>query len=152
MREKVSENFFLDEFLDPETYQKRDYSIDVKLIGIAQFIRENTGPVTINNWFNKGSYKESGTRRPESKTGAKKSAHKPNDQGVCRAIDVKVKGMTGPGMFEWAKANKDKLYFLGVRSIEHPSLTPSWLHLSTRGEEGKIIIVDLTKVVETWRF
>lgn len=148
---KVSQNFELQEFIDPVTWaEKKDKSInliDSKLINIAQYIRSTTGkPVTINNWHRGGPYKESGLRRKDTSTGAKFSQHK-----MGKAIDVKIHGMTGAQMNDWAKAHKTELFNLGVRQIEHKSLTKTWLHLSTKntGVNG-IQIIDLVKVVETW--
>lgn len=144
-RTKVSTNFFADEFLYPgETDINK---IDRRLIDIAQFIRTKTGKsVTINNYATGGQYKESGLRDPNTSTGASKSAHK-----VGKAIDVKIAGMNGQQMYQWAKDHQKELYALGVRQIEHYSLTASWLHLATRGQEGMIQIIDLSKVVEVWK-
>ena len=150
---KVSDNFFLTEFIDPVTFAELgEYSIhkiDKQLIDIAQYARVNTGlPCTINNWASGGQYKESGLRRPDTTTGAKKSAHK-----LGKAIDLKIKGMSGQQMYDWARKNATKLYQLGVRRIETPSLTPSWLHMDTKehGKEGVILVIDLTKVVHEIR-
>lgn len=144
-RKKVSKNFYADEFLHPE---ETDISkIDKRLIDIAQYIRDTTGlPVTINNYATGGQYKESGLRSATTTTGAKKSAHKEG-----KAIDVKISGLSGKMMYLWAKEHQEELYALGVRQIEHYSLTPTWLHLSTRGHEGMIQIIDLKKVVDVWK-
>lgn len=145
MRTLVSPNFYADEFLHPGT---NDISlIDQRLIQIAQYIRDVTKlPCTINNYATGGQYKESGLRSAATSTGAAKSAHKEG-----KAIDIKIKGMTGEQMFEWAKNSQNTLYALGVRQIEHHSLTPTWLHLATRGHDGMIQIIDLKKVVEVWK-
>jgi hypothetical protein len=144
-RIKVSANFYADEFLHPgETDITK---IDSRLIDIAQHIRTTTGKsVTINNYATGGQYKESGLRSATTSTGAKKSAHK---EGM--AIDVKIAGMNGEQMYQWAKQHQKELYALGVRQIEHYSLTATWLHLATRGQEGMIQVIDLSKVVEVWK-
>ncbi len=156
----VAENFFLDEFIDNVTYSlegdtSKNY-IDNRVFSIAQHIRnEANAPMTINNWFNKGQYKESGLRRPDSKTGAKRSAHKfqETSEGIliqkgC-AIDIKINGMNGEQMFDFISEHKNKLYELGVRRVEHHSLTPTWCHLDCKEHSmgKKIIIIDLTSIV-----
>lgn len=145
MREKVSQHFFADEFLHPNT---TDISlIDARLIDVAEFIRTTTGrPVTINNYATGGQYKESGLREQNTTTGAKKSAHK-----LGLAIDVKVKGMTGREMYDWAIKHAYPLYQLGVRRIEDVSLTPTWLHLDLKEHGlGKFIaIIDLKRIVKS---
>ena len=135
-RKKVSANFFEDEFLHPN---ETDISkIDPKLIVIAQWIREQIGKsVTINNYATGGQYKESGLRDINTKTGAKKSAHKEG-----KAIDIKVKGMTAQEVYTWCLVNSDKLYELGVREIESIKHTPSWVHLGVRGNWSEIKIIN----------
>lgn len=173
-RVKVSDNFFLDEFICPCVYnehkEKSIKHIDNRLIEIAQFIRSKTGSsVIINNYWkyyldninnakvvemvyaNKGIFKERGLRNVNTETGAKLSAHK-----TGQAIDVDVDGMTAYSMFMFAKDNKNELYRLGVRRIEHYSLTggnsKGWMHLDTKGnDDKKIKIINLTSVVDVWR-
>ena len=141
-RVKVSRNFFADEFLHP---QETDISkMDSKIIIVAQWLRDQLGkPVTINNWATGGHYHESGLRSLTTKTGAKKSAHKPLPEhgGIGKAIDIKIKGMTGQQMFDWALKHQMELYALGVREIENAVFTKSWLHLSTRGNHLAIKII-----------
>jgi len=134
-RIKVSKSFFADEFLHPK---ETDISkIDPKLIIIAQYIRDMLGkPVTINNYATGGQYKESGLRDINTTTGAKKSAHK-----IGKAIDIKVKGMTSREVYDWCLDNQMQLYALGVREIEHNGYTPTWTHISTRGEHLAIKII-----------
>lgn len=147
---KVSTHFELEEFINPETFEKEGekslYLIDKKLIDIAEFIRIDTGkPVTINNWHIGGKFKESGLRDVNSKTGSPRSAHKSG-----RAIDVKIKGWTGEDWYEYVKKNSKRLYELGLRRIEDRKIATTWCHMDTKGhgEAAAIQIVDLTKVVE----
>jgi hypothetical protein len=136
-RIKVSEHFFLDEFLDNVSYENL-----VKMISIAEYIRNATGrPVTINNWIMDGQYKFSGYRPPNCTEGSKTSEHR-----VFNAIDPKIKGMTGAEMNQWAQDHAKELYALGVRRIEDASITLSWLHTDGKdnGRKG-IRIIDRTK-------
>jgi hypothetical protein len=148
-RIKVSDNFFLDEFINPNDYAKYGAKsialVDNRLFKIAQYFRTELGlPVTINNWYTGGQYKESGLREQNTTTGAKLSAHK---NGL--AIDIKVKGMSGQQMYAWAKSRAKELYELGVRRIETPTLTPTWLHLDLKLHQhpNAIAVIDLKSVV-----
>ena len=139
---KVSDHFYLTEFIDPKTYKDLgEYSIhkiDNNLILIAEYIRNGIGkPVTINTWAVGGQYKESGLRDPLTKTGAKKSAHKEG-----KAIDIKVQGMPSDEVFDWCMAHKVELYNIGVREIENKEFTKGWTHLSTRGKWKTIAIIN----------
>lgn len=147
---QISEHFVIQEFVNPETYAEHKEDsidfIDKKLIDIAEFVRVDLGvAVTINNWHTGGQFKESGLRDSNTKTGSKKSAHKSG-----KAIDVKVKGMTGNMWYEFVKRNAKNLYDLGLRRIEDKSLAISWCHMDTKehGEPHVIQIVDLTEVTE----
>ena len=97
-RIKVSDNFYLDEFVNPTTYNKFGYKsqryIRPELIKIAQCLRSFTGlPCTINNWASGGAYKESGLRDFHTTTGASYSAHK-----FGAAIDIKIGDLTSVQM------------------------------------------------------
>jgi hypothetical protein len=146
-RIKVTENFFLDEFVDNITYNsdadKGLSKLDPKLFAIAQFIRTKTGKtVIINNWIGGGRFRESGLRRADTKTGQPLSMHKSG-----KAIDVKQLGMTGKAWRKFVEDNAKELYDLGVRRIEDEKLTPTWLHIDLRPHTlGRFIrVVDLTK-------
>jgi hypothetical protein len=61
-RIQVSDNFYLDEFIDPVTYNKFGYKsqryIRQEVINIAQLLRDFTGlSITINNWATGGAKK-----------------------------------------------------------------------------------------------
>lgn len=134
-RIKVTKNFFQDEFLSPGV---TDISVmDIKIILVAQWIRDQLGrSVTINNYATGGQYKLSGFRPQNTTIGAKKSAHKEG-----KAIDIKVSGMTAKEVFEWCLQKADELYAMGIREIEDQRFTPSWVHLSTRGNHSRIKII-----------
>lgn len=142
---KVSEHFDLREFIDPVTFkelgEKSIDKIDKRLIDIAELLRKLAAkPVTINNWFSGGQYKESGLRRKDSPTGAKRSAHKEG-----KAIDCKVAGMSVASIQALVMAHEKDFFDLGVRQMEDVSFTPTWTHLGTRQgtvvKEGKIQII-----------
>ncbi len=97
-RIKVSDNFYLDEFINPVTYNKFGVKsqryIRPELIKIAQMIRSYTGlSCEINNWATGGAYEESGLRDFTTSTGATYSAHKFGQEMESRKF-VKSKGDT----------------------------------------------------------
>lgn len=174
-RIRVSENFFLDEFIDPHTYfSKADHGknlLDDRLWGIAQEIRNPyKKPLAINNWWAflpaylsstanpnplgflywaeaKQVSVWSGYRSPLCHIGAKNGAHY---KGL--AIDLK-----GPGkeLYKIIKKNPCFYYNLGVRRLEDPRITPSWLHVDTWNHNttpNSIRVVDLKNATEiiTW--
>lgn len=136
-RIKVSDDFYLDEFIHPDIYKAfGDYSrryIDSNLIQIAQLFRELVGkPVTINNWLTGGSFKNSGLRNPYNNPHAKFSVHP-----FGRAIDVKVSGMAGVEMYEIVRDNLEDFMLLGLTTVEDTRYTSTWLHLSTEWTNQK---------------
>lgn len=127
---KVSNNFYLQEFIDPLTWQNRGEKsielIDFSLISIAQALRDHfNASVTVNNWHAGGQYKESGLRNFFTKTGALYSQHK-----FGRAIDCKVAGYDPEEIRQHILANQDTWMALGLTTIEKG--TPSWVHIDTR--------------------
>jgi hypothetical protein len=133
-RIQCTKSFYQDEFIFPNgDFQK----VDPKIVLIAQWVRDTIDkPVTINNYATGGKYKESGLRDINTKTGAKKSAHKEG-----KAIDIKVKGMTAKEVYEFCLKHSDTLYAMGVREIEDQRYTSTWCHLSTRGNWERIKII-----------
>lgn len=164
-RIKISDNFYMDEFCNPSLYPivKNNLTdiykyLDQRIVNICQQVRNMSGwPILINNWFNGGDLKERCIREPGSKTGAARSRHKylKKDGKVtkkCDAVDITIGNMTAAEMHEWVKVHSIILYDLGLRCVEHESLTPTWVHLDLRyvDKPDTIQIVDLNKVVDTW--
>lgn len=147
-RIKVSPNFYLDEFIDPVTYDrfgaKSQRYIEPNIIKAAQYLRGITGlSITINNWATDGAYKESGLRNFETSTGAKYSAHK-----FGRAADLKIGDLSSFEMWELIKANTDVLMNdCGILRVEAPEFTMgkhrSWIHVDTlfNGGLNEIILI-----------
>lgn len=146
-RIKVSDNFYLDEFINPTTYNKFGYKsqryIRPELIKIAQTIRAFTGKsCTINNWATGGAYKESGLRDFNTGTGASYSAHK-----FGAGFDIKIDGMSSVQMAHIIIDNYEDIFKpLGVTRIEDPEFTRGkhrdWLHVDvlwTGSEELQIV-------------
>lgn len=174
-RIKVAENFFLDEFVDPHTYYSNPDRgrnvMDERLFKIAQAVRDTYGkPLAINNWWPfMAAYRKpgktfnsleflywceakrisvwSGYRSPLSHVGAKTGAHY---KGL--AIDLKAPGRD---LFKIVKNEAEYYYYLGVRRLEDPRITPTWLHIDTwerNTEPNSIRVVDLKRATEIIRF
>lgn len=134
MRIQVSENFYLDEFIGPDTYRKFEAQsqryIRKEMILAAQFIRTMSGlSITINNWSAGGSYKESGLRDFNTTTGASYSAHK-----FGAAIDLKIGNLTSFEMVELIKDYEQDLIDIGICRYENPKFTQGnrdWLHIDS---------------------
>jgi len=147
----VSKNFYLDEFIDPVTYAEHGKDsikfIDLRIVMIAQFLRDLTGrSVSVNTWWNGGHRKESGLRRSDTSTGAKLSMHKKG-----QAIDTQVSGMPPREVFNVVRDNAKQFFDLGLRRIEDLSLTTTWNHFDLRPHsKGRLIrIIDLRKETGT---
>lgn len=132
MRYKVSDNFYLDEFVPVNIYKEYGQSslrfINPKAIIAAQTFRNITDrPGIINNWFKGGSYQYSGYRPVEYKKGAKRSMHK-----ILGAFDYKCAGMTSFEMHDILMDHEHLFYRIGVRRVENPEYTQGnrdWLHV-----------------------
>jgi len=144
---KVSENFTLDEFIDPVTYNKFGANaqryIDGRMIAATQFLRAKTGlSITVNNWASGGPYQESGLRNFETSTGAKYSAHK-----FGRAVDLKIGDLTSFEMWDIVKSYETELISLGIKRVEDPEYTKGnnrgWLHMDNlyNGGLNEIILI-----------
>lgn len=137
---KLTNNFSLQEFIDPDTYKRFGSSsvwfIDPKIVTLAQFIRERLGkPCTINNWASGGSYQYSGFRPPKCSVGASMSQHR-----FGRAIDLKVKGMKADEVREDIIKNFDIYKKAGLTTIEDGAYAPTWCHIDIRDTEGLLIV------------
>lgn len=172
-RIKVSENFYLDEYVDPHTYfRKGDKGlslIDPNLFKIVQHLRDLKGSsIGINNWYSQlGNYKTftfkpldflhwceskkiyvwSGYRSPLCVLGASNSAHR---QG--KAADPKGDQKL---YYKLVEENAAEFYALGLRRLEDPKITPGWLHVDTwerNTQPNSIRVVDLRKATKIIRW
>jgi len=129
-RIKISENFYLDEFVGKKFYQKfgakSRWFIDQRLIDMVQFIRTKTGKsVTVNNWATGGRFQERGLRDPKTSTGASYSQHK-----FGKALDFHVSGISSDDIRELIKGEwKQELMSMGLSAIEAGI---SWVHIDIR--------------------
>jgi hypothetical protein len=167
-RISVSNNFFLDEFVDPYTFFNEVDNglslIDKKLIDCVQLLREKHGkPIRINNWWayyiankdkktideiisdiekSKTISKWSGLRTERSKIGAPASAHR-----LGKGADPKGNSTE---LLKVVEDNAKEFYNKGLRRLEDIKLTPTWLHMDTMERNvlpNHINVVDLKSVV-----
>lgn len=133
---KVSANFSLQEFIDPETFKKfGDQSIwflDQKIIHIAQFMRERFKlPVTINSWHTGGTFQFRGFRPPACTVGATLSQHR-----FGRGIDCNVDGVFPRDVAKDIIQNFSTYKKYGLTTIEDPGATETWSHIDVRNNNN----------------
>ncbi len=143
-RLRVSNDFFLDEFIPPEMYARFGNQsllwIRPEIITIVQVLRNIFGITIINNWSAKGSissdeflrlplnvqkgyFTESGLRLPKTGTGADYSMHK-----FGCAADLKFTSVTPDEVRKYIRGNyKERFQQLGLTRMEDS--TQSWLHV-----------------------
>ena len=133
-RIEISKNFFLDEYVTREFYEKFGekciWWIRPEVIRIDQFLRDRFHvSMIINNWWNGGERQQSGLRYPVSGVGAGDSLHKFG----CASDKVFVD--KGPEWYSEVRRdivkNFKELYQpLGLTTIE--ANTETWLHTDCR--------------------
>ncbi len=118
--------FEIHEFVPPEVYAERKEKsielIDSRILFMADLLREQFGPATINNWYWGGNREWSGLRTSDSPYYSKYSQHT-----FGRAVDMLFKNAVAetvrqrilemPGMY------------IGINAIE---MGVSWVHIDCR--------------------
>lgn len=124
----VNKNFCLDEFLPKQLYKDNEMTpwklqlcIDIRIVTVAQALRDRFGELTINNWYHGGDREWSGLRIPGSPYYSKFSQH-----SFGRAIDVISTKVTAEEMRNDIRKNYNFYKHLGVTRIESGT---SWLHV-----------------------
>lgn len=134
-RIKVSNNFWLDEYIPEHLYREFMDRPDPKphiLIGLIdrrviiadQKLREHFGPVTINNWWYKGVRNWSGIRTPGSPYFSNTSQHT-----FGRASDKIFANATAEEVRNYIRIHH---LTLGITCIEQNT---SWVHSDVRWHE-----------------
>jgi hypothetical protein len=132
-RIKLTENFYLDEFICPEIYSARGAKaislIDIRIVYAAQFIRDVIGKsIHVNSWWNGGNLHERGLREWNTSTGARWSQHK-----YGRAFDFHVDGMTPAQVHAVITQNSQTLIKNEwITTLEDTRDTPTWTHCDCR--------------------
>lgn len=119
-------NFELRELVPPSVYKRLGEKawtlLNEDALRSLQAVRDKFGPIVINSWHVGGSFTESGLREPESKTGAKNSAHK---RGM--AFDCKPRMCLPQEMYDYILDNQSE--FPLIRRVENIEYTPTWVHI-----------------------
>lgn len=143
-RHKLTENFYLDEFICPPIYSKHGARsvifMDMRIVSGIQYLRDQSQKsIIINNWFNGGKLDERGLRSFDTRTGAKYSQHK-----FGRAVDSNMAGFTIKEYFDFVMSHEKYLIENQlITTIENISFTRSWLHTDCRYTGlDKILIVN----------
>jgi len=148
-RIRVTNNFMLDELVDPYTYfndiDNGLARLDMKAVDCLQYLRELKGSsLRVNNWWkmylrlkdtaplseviemiekSRSVSKFSGFRPEHCNVGAKKSAHRKG-----KAFDPKGDQFK---LYQLVHDNSERFYSIGLRRLENPEITKGWLHMDT---------------------
>lgn len=112
-------------FLEEMTEEQVWALLDDNALEMLDALREKFGPITVNNWSFGGRFKDSGLRHPESKVGAKGSAHKQGKAFDCKFSKAKLSDVH-------AYILENQAEFPKIKRLECLSATPTWLHFDTR--------------------
>jgi len=136
-RIKLTTNLYLDEYIPKDLYLKFEKTpqiliglIDERLIKADQMLRDQFGPVTINNWYTGGDRQWSGLRTKESPDYSPTSQH-----SFGRASDK---------LFSQVDAETVRKYIaehwreLGITCIE---AGVSWVHSDVRSWKGNQLLI-----------
>jgi hypothetical protein len=129
-RIKISENFYLDEFIHPEIYKtfkgNSKLYLSPNLVFLVQAIRTKYGkPIFINTWANGGVLRNSGLRDYKNPLGGKLNRSR-HYYGLCADLhcdDIKE-------LQKHVNDNLEYYHKLGLRVVENFNYTPTWLHVS----------------------
>lgn len=139
MAQRVTKDFFDIELL-PIEYHGRNYKtfIDVRIVKIAQRLRDQFGSITVNDKYLGGNYNLSGWRPFDTKIGASFSAHK-----FGRGLDLKFNlDLIDPiAVQAYIIQNEAEFIKLGLTRMENAHKTITWLHIDcTFTGSDKIVI------------
>lgn len=141
-RVRISEDFYLDEFIPPDIYNERGAKaislIDVRIVMAAQYLRGIIDkPIICNNWWRGGQFRERGLRRGDTKTGARWSQHK-----YGRGLDFHVIGMT-PQQIQSVILQSEEMFISHqwITVMEDVRDTPTWVHIDCRYTNSEKITI-----------
>ena len=157
----VSENFYVDELVDPSTYllsEDNGRSKVPNILPCLQLLRTKKGSsISVNNWwatyvkmllegygtFEIIEYIESNSKNHDGKNLHKWSGYRPphctigakaSAHRLSKAVDPKG------NQYDLAKIvvdNAAEFYELGLRRLENPKITNGWLHMDTEARNAK---------------
>ena len=133
MKEKLTENFYLHEFVTKDLHKKWKgravIFLDDRIIYLAQWIRARFGkPMVVNTWkTEKDGWNYRGWRPANCSVGARNSQHKSG-----RGLDLHIEGVHIEEIYDDIWENEGTYYSYGLRCVEDISKTPTWLHIDCR--------------------
>ena len=101
--------------------------LDKELLIALDYVRDNLGKVTVNNWKSGGKFEYRGIRTSDSKDFSPTSQH-----AYGKAVDFDVEGMTAAEVNEWLIANRNAKE---LRSISFIEMGVTWVHMDTRPDD-----------------
>jgi hypothetical protein len=133
----LTDNFFLDEYISKELYLKFEKKphiliglLDRRLVMADQMLREQFGPVIINNWWNGGERNWSGVRTSDSPYYSLTSQH-----SYGRASDKIFTDATAEEVRKYIKGMYEEL---GITCIEE---NVSWVHSDVRWTQSTELLL-----------
>ncbi len=134
---KLTTNFQLQELVHKEIYEvcgDRSFDFLNPLLPITiQALRDEFGPIIINDWLWGGEFVNSGLRYPTSQFGAKLSAHK-----FGAAADLKFADADPIQVQAYIHSHPDDYPY--ITRMEDANITKTWAHIECGGRRGDIII------------
>lgn len=102
--------------------------LDKELLIALDYVRDNLGKVTVNNWKYGGNLQYRGIRTAGSADYSPTSQH-----SYGKAADLNVEGMTADQVNQWIIANRNDPQLKAITFIE---MGQSWTHIDTRPEQN----------------
>lgn len=131
--------FVVQEFVPPDVYALcGDQSIllmDPRTLSVVRRLREDFGPLVINDWHMGGLYRYRGYRPLNCKEGAPKSQHRIGGAIDCKPVRTTVEKMRA-SVIEKARAGLDVYAMIG--GIEEGT---SWFHFDVRPRINGAVLV-----------
>ena len=135
---KVTKNFDLRELVHPEIYKvvgDRSFDFLNPLLPITiQALRDEFGPIVINDWLWDGEFVNSGLRYPMSQFGAKLSAHK-----FGTAADLKFLDADPIQVQAYIHSHPED--YLYITRLEDANITKTWLHVEVGDRRSNEIVI-----------
>ena len=120
-------HFSIKELVPPEIYESRGQRawelLDTRILKAIDLIRDDFGPLIVNNWATGGKLKYRGFRPRDVTVGARLSQHR-----FGRAIDFHATVSPHGDIYEAILTEK---YWM-VSTVENLTDTPTWIHVDCR--------------------
>ena len=133
-----AQHFIVQELVSPEVYERWGVAswwfVDVRLVITLDQMRDEFGPITVNDWVWGGKFKYSGLRPLTGGVGSEWSQHR-----FGRGADSKPKNVTPQEMYARILAKPEKFPYL--RCMEHIDATPTWVHTDVRNHDRPGILI-----------